>query len=229
LFKTIYSALYRDDCHPFNVLAKDIDVVKDPDELKEANSALVVWGGSDINPEYYKHPMHSTTHPGGARDRLEWALMNAAKDKGIPIIGVCRGAQMLCALAGGWLIQNVRGHAGRGHWVKTFDNDHFFVNSLHHQMLAGLEEVEHELVGWSSQNHSDTYGYKKDELWVPPEGFKEPEFVYFPKVNGYAIQWHPEMMQSNVPATQYILKYIEKKEKERGYQFASITLPICEC
>lgn len=191
---------------------------------------LIIWGGSDINPAYYKHPIHSTTYPGGARDRVEWSLLQRAIEMGIPIIGVCRGAQMLCAAAGGFLIQDVNGHSGR-HEITTFDGKKMMVNSIHHQMMVP-DDSEHELVAWVSKNLSyqsgvPYYGYKQDELFVPPEGWREPEFIYFPKINGYAIQWHPEMMAADAEATQYVLKFIKEKEDDRNRRAASF--PQCQC
>lgn len=229
--KLLYSAVYADDCHPFNALCNETEVARSDDDLKERDAALIVWGGSDINPAYYDHPHHSTTYPGGARDRVEWTLMQRAIEMGMPIIGVCRGAQMACAAAGGYLIQDVNNHMGR-HEVTTHDGSTFTVNSIHHQMLMPYD-VEHVLVGWSSTNRSVAdgkpyYGYKDDQLFEPPEGWKEPEFVYFPKINAYAIQWHPEMMDSQCAATQYVLNYIRKTEDERNSR-ARRSFPHCEC
>jgi gamma-glutamyl-gamma-aminobutyrate hydrolase PuuD len=222
--KVLYSGLYHDDCHPFNQLCENTDVVTSPEELKERDSMLIIWGGADINPAYYDHPLHSTTHPGGARDRAEWSLIQEAIERDIPIIGVCRGGQMLVAAAGGFLIQDVRGHHGR-HDIITVDNKRLTVNSIHHQMFAGLEKVDHELVAWTDGHlSSGYYGYRDDQLFIPPEGWVEPEFVYFPKIKGYAIQWHPEMMAGNAQATEYVLNYIKRKESERasgGYLFCS--------
>lgn len=236
----MYSGIYYDDCHPFSTLCANVPTenVKSPDELKERESALIIWGGSDIHPDLYKRPMHPTTHPGGMRDKVEWGLMQRAIEMQIPIWGVCRGAQMLCAAAGGWLIQDVHGHAGAGgHEVTTMDGQTFQVNSIHHQMMAGLENTEHELVAWSTERRSEVfakrwtsdhvYGIDDGQDWTPPEGWVEPEFVYFPKINGYAIQWHPEGMGTSSPATKYILSFIEQKELARGNKHR--TFPICVC
>ena len=228
----IYSALFGGrDVFPFESLlapehADNISVVREPDELKISNSALIIWGGADINPEFYRHPKHPTTHPGGLRDKLEWALLERAVEMGIAVIGVCRGAQMLCARAGGWLIQDVRGHMG-SHWVRTNTDDLFMTNSIHHQMMAGLGTVDHELVAWSDKRLAVAgYGYMDNKLYEPPQGFREPEFVFFPKIRGYAIQWHPEGMPENSSATQFVLRYIRKKEKELSEGFATATVEI---
>ena len=228
-FKHLYSAFYSDDCHPFDAPLQEgcqnnIQAIRKPAEMEVTDgAALIVWGGADINPALYGHPIHSTTYPGGERDKVEWALMGAAVDKGIPIIGVCRGAQMLCAKAGGFLIQNVSGHQGN-HWVETYDGDVFMTNSIHHQMMAGLETVDHQLVAWSRTRLSQSYGYRDNQWYIPKPEWVEPEFVYFPKIKGYAIQWHPEGMPSETQANIFIRNFIAEKEKQHGNRAIS-----CDC
>lgn len=204
--KRLYSGMYGSNCHPFNVLADKCEVAGKPSDMVEEDSALVIWGGADINPSYYNHPQSRTTYPSSVRDPVEWALIHRAIAMGIPIIGVCRGAQMLCAAAGGFLIQDVRGHAGSNHYVTAYDGTKFLVNSIHHQMLGIPDQVDHELLGWSTANLSKEYIWKDDKKYEPPTGFKEPEMVVFPSIKGLAIQWHPEGMSSNSEATQFILK-----------------------
>lgn len=232
MFKRIYSAIAASDCRPFDVLGKEIDYALKPHDMLEGSSALIIWGGSDISPDFYGHPMSKKCYPyAGRRDTMEWNLLQEAITMKIAIIGVCRGAQMLCAAAGGYLIQDVHGHAGAGHLVDTIDGKQFRVNTIHHQMMAGLENTDHELVAWTTQEppkfegdklyRGQPYTYKDDKEFIPPEGWKEPEFVYFPKIKGYAIQWHPEAMSPESAATQYILNYIREKEK---FGFAEVTV-----
>ncbi len=220
--KLIYSGMYNDRCHPFNVLAENVEVAMKPDDIREGDSALVIWGGADIHPEYYNHPKHPTTHPGGYRDRAEWGLMQRAIEKGLPIFGVCRGAQMLCAAAGGWLLQDVQHHLGH-HEVVTNTGGTFEVNSIHHQMMNWDQNVDAELVCWREGRSGAPYGYRDDQEWSPPNKWKEPEFVYFPKIHGYAIQWHPEGMGISSEATQFVLDFIRTKEKARG-EYAEVTV-----
>jgi hypothetical protein len=232
MFDVLYSAVYGEDGYPFHHLADKIEGVVMPNEITEQNSALVIWGGADIDPRFYNHPKSRHTGSGGTRDYLEWELLNKAVNMGIPVIGVCRGAQMLCAKAGGFLIQDVRNHAGAGHMVSTKDDKRFKVNSLHHQMMFAPKEVDHEVLAWCenplSVKYDDDNGsrkeffhyiYKQDEQFVPPEGFKEPECIYFPKIKGFAVQWHPEMMYDDAVATAWIyeqlvnLKWIKELPK----------------
>jgi len=204
--KILYSVMFGADAYPFQDLAEEIRVVRSPDAIIDPNSLLVVWGGADISPSLYNHPTSKRTYCYSNRDVIEWACMQKAKTLGIPIIGVCRGAQMLCALAGGFLIQDVQNHAGRGHMVTTYDGSVLPVNSIHHQMMCGLENTKHELLAWSSVNLSKEYIYKNDLVYKPDAEFREPEAVWFSDVKGLAIQWHPEAMVENCEATEFVIK-----------------------
>ena len=204
--KVLYSISFGSDAYPFHDLAQRVQVVRHADAIVEEDSVVVVWGGADINPNLYNHPTSKTTYCYNARDDLEWKSMQRAIKMGIPIIGVCRGAQMLCAAAGGFLIQDVTNHAGYGHTITTPDGSVISVNSIHHQMMAGLERVDHELLAWSTENRSTHYTWKNDLTYPTPAGFKEPEMVWFPRIKGMAVQWHPEAMKEDCLATQYIMK-----------------------
>lgn len=212
----LVSCLY-DDHHPFyDLLSEDeqnnlndcLKISVDPDEL-DAESILILWGGGDISPSLYKSKV--SIRGGGSeqpnqRDAIEWAMTQQAIKLQIPIIGVCRGAQMLCAAAGGKLIQHFDNHAGRNHEITTVEGDRLTVNSLHHQLMYPFE-VDHELLAWSSTNLSQEY---HDEYKVLKEIPCEPELVVFPKIRGIAVQWHPEAMSAKSPASQYLLKTIKE-------------------
>ena len=186
-------------------LFADYKSVNGPDDLQE-NDVLVVWGGADISPSLYNKAVGRRT---GAdpepsyRDKYEWSLMQRAKELGVPIVGVCRGAQMLCALAGGFLVQDVTNH-GRSHTVDTSEGDKLGVSSLHHQMMYPFE-VDHKLLAWASQPISSHYLDVDTPIDVPCE----PEAVWFPQVKGLAVQWHPEFMGAKVPATQYVVQQMK--------------------
>jgi gamma-glutamyl-gamma-aminobutyrate hydrolase PuuD len=182
----------------------------DPDTL-QPNDILVVWGGGDIHPSLYdkgRSRFSGAYELPSKRDITEWNLMQRAKELDVPIIGVCRGAQMLCALAGGFLIQHVQNHGGR-HMVVTNDNQSFPVNSIHHQMLYPFN-IEHEMVAWCPTNLSDVHYDVDTDIPMPVE----PEFVYFPQIKGFAIQWHPEMLAIEAAANQYVINFINQRVKE---------------
>jgi len=196
--------------HPFDQITGETVTVRDPADLKESNSILVIWGGSDIGAHLYNHPESITTSPYPSRDKAEWALLHRAIEMEIPIIGVCRGAQMLCAAAGGFLLQDVKGHLG-SHTIDTYVGQQLKVNSIHHQMLAGLETVDHEMLAWSTKRLSNRYIYKDDQTYEPPIEFVEPECVNFPAIKGFAVQWHPEMMAEDAPSTKFVLSEFKQR------------------
>ena len=97
-------------------------------DLRFANNldgidAIVLWGGADISPVLYDETPFWNSGPREPTDRdlFEWELMRQAKKKGIPIIGVCRGAQIMCAFAGGKLVQHTTQHTNTVHKITTHD------------------------------------------------------------------------------------------------------------
>lgn len=203
----LMSGYYR-GCYPFGHM-DGVDAenfTMDPDDLTP-NDILIIWGGSDIAPVLYNKPASKWSGSDGlsSRDRVEWNLMQRAKQIGIPIIGVCRGAQMLCALAGGYLLQHVKGHGGY-HVVETPTGYEFRTNSIHHQMMYPFD-VKHEMLASIKTPLSNEHYDVDNKVEIA----EEPEFVYFPDVKGFAIQWHPEGMAHDCAATKYIFEEILKR------------------
>ena len=209
----LVSALYEDS-GPFHLLngVNDFTAINNPDELQDGD-ILLLHGGSDIHPSYYGKGRSSKSGASALpsnRDRVEWALLCTAKERNIPIIGICRGAQFLCALEGGVLMQHVSGHSGN-HLVEVKEHKPFITNSIHHQMMqpagnfeiiAGLyNESKRSKEYWDIVNGQDVNLTKVDV---------EPEFVYYPDIKGYAIQWHPEMMAPDTVANQFTINFINK-------------------
>lgn len=180
----------------------------------EGVDAVVLWGGEDIHPSYYNekpHPMNQARHlpAPSKRDKFEWKVMTYCYMEGIPIIGVCRGAQFLCAFAGGYLIQHVDNHHS-DHYVTTNDGRKFEVTSCHHQMMFPYE-VEHELLAWSSTKRSNIY---EGAGCIDDQGMKvkpEAEIVYFPRVRGLAIQGHPEWAKNSSEFVSYVNEMVRSR------------------
>src|SRR5215212_11259376 len=75
--------------------------------LKELDG-LLLTGGGDIAPAYYHEPAHPKTNPPDAtRDEFELEITRMALDQDFPMLGVCRGLQVLNVSAGGSLIQDI--------------------------------------------------------------------------------------------------------------------------
>jgi putative glutamine amidotransferase len=207
----IYSGIYS-GFHPLDVFFPDAEciVADTPDDLVAGEPGiLIIHGGGDISPSLYNKAVGTRTGASekmSRRDAVEWALIQDANAKGIFIFGICRGAQLLCAAAGGYLIQDVTNHASWGHKVLTNKGDTFNVNSIHHQMCIPYE-VDHELLAWSAPSISDHYL----DVDTPVKLDVEPEAIFYPGFKGLGIQWHPEMMGANEVANKQAFQWLKEK------------------
>jgi putative glutamine amidotransferase len=137
------------------VLPPDDVVAESPDELLDMLDGLILAGGSDIDPGSYgasPHPETGTTWP--ERDRFEIGLGTRALERDMPVLGICRGMEMLNVIHGGTLTQHLGLELHRhtpgvftDHRVRlepgslaarVVGDEHTEVKSAHHQ---GLEEL----------------------------------------------------------------------------------------
>lgn len=186
-----FSHPLNDGMGPFGALFNKSVDLKNVDSLKGID-AVLLWGGEDISPMLYAEERYINSGPEwpSSRDLFELELCREAHKAGKPIIGVCRGAQFICVFAGGKLIQHVSGHS-TGHMINTYDKQRFHVTSSHHQMLYPFD-VQHEMLATSEDKLSSVYKGIPNEKEFKEGELPEPEVVYFPEVNGFAIQCHPE-------------------------------------
>lgn len=151
---------------------------------------MIFCGGSDIHPKYYGEEINGSVEIDEERDRTEIALMKKFMQTGKPILGICRGMQLLNVVLGGTLIQDipqVKEHrregtieltheviAKKGSLFEETYGERFCVNSYHHQALDQLGEGV--LVTLRSA----------DDRVI--EGCEHATKPYF------GVQWHPERM-----------------------------------
>lgn len=163
-------------------------------DIKSA-TAILFTGGPDIEPALYGKQPHPETSTFPSRDKHEITMFEMVRDMGKPIIGVCRGAQLVCSQAGGILVQhqaNPKSH----HYIDTFDGKKVCVSSSHHQAQYpwGLPVDQYRLLGWSTGISAFHDGEAEgDEMVVGKvPGNCEVEEVYYRGIHALAIQSHPE-------------------------------------
>jgi putative glutamine amidotransferase len=153
-------------------LPPDDVVAESPDLVLDLLDGLVLAGGSDIDAGTYGARPHAETK--GARterDRFELALGHRALERDLPLLGVCRGMQMLNVVRGGTIEQHLPdsvGHEGHRHTPGTFSDhevrlepgsrvadvvgaERTAVKSHHHQGVAELGEGV-VASGWSDED-----------------------------------------------------------------------------
>jgi putative glutamine amidotransferase len=109
------------------VLPPDDVVAEAPDMVLELLDGLILAGGSDLDPgSYGARPHPRTTGVRPERDRFELALGHRALERDMPLLGICRGMQMLNVVCGGTIEQHLPdavGHDDHRHTLGTF-SDH---------------------------------------------------------------------------------------------------------
>lgn len=162
---------------------------EEADAVLAALDGVIFSGGEDIAPAWYgEEILNETVHIDAVRDHSDSLLARAALASGKPILGICRGEQLLNVIMGGSLYQDIPtqipqtvGHSGgatnrialegESFLSRLFGTDSLLVNSYHHQA------VKDPAPGIRITAHSDdgiTEAYENNQVW--------------------AVQFHPEKM-----------------------------------
>jgi putative glutamine amidotransferase len=171
--------------------------------LIDSIDGIVFTGGANVDSSWYgEEPLEEESAETELRNCFEKALFFAAKEKKIPILGICRGSQLINVLQGGSLFQNIDiqmdteiDHSGKGkkieekqHVVRLekgsriaeiYNKEKISVNSFHVQCIKRLGE-----------NLKVT---AKSEDGIPEAIEYEGDFF----IEG--VQWHPEAMDDQLP------------------------------
>lgn len=167
----------------------------------EKCDVIMLTGGSDILPSHYGEKENKRTYTSPTRDKYELEAFNYGKQHGKGFLGICRGAQLLTALAGGKVIQHIDNHTST-HSVVTVDGKVMLTSSLHHQMMYPWPIQNWKLLAWADVPRSGRYLNGDDENIKLPEP-KEPEVTFYPDIKALCIQGHPEMMSPDAPFVQW--------------------------
>ncbi len=159
---------------------------------KNTLAALVIGGGNDIGPEHYGGDVAAKVKLDPERDQLEIGWIEFALQKQLPLLGICRGAQLINVVLGGSLHQDIRSLRkltynrpgllptkqvrldAESQLSAVCKKTRLRVNSLHHQAIKntgkGLQEV----------------GWDLDEIIQAVEKDGEQAII--------GVQWHPEYL-----------------------------------
>lgn len=168
-------------------------------EMKQAD-LVVFTGGEDVGSYLYHQRPHPATFSNAMRDEREIREFKEARSLGKKMIGICRGAQFLCVMAGGTLVQHQR-HP-YVHAMETKGKP-IIVTSSHHQRQYpwGGAKPRFNLIGWT--NNLSPFS-KGESNQIDLTGQPEVEMALYPDIDALAIQSHPE----------YVYPVIKGWEKE---------------
>jgi putative glutamine amidotransferase len=176
------------------LLPPDDNAAEHPDELLDRIDGLILAGGADVDPAAYGAVAGgNTTKTWPERDRFELALAHRALERELPVLGICRGMQLLNVACGGTLDQHIPDRLGSDRHRETpgafADHDvrlvpgslaadaagavQIAVKSHHHQ---GIDELGEDLAITGRSVEDDLV----EAVELPDRRF------------GLGVLWHPE-------------------------------------
>jgi putative glutamine amidotransferase len=181
--------------------------------IMAACDGLLLTGGADVAPSNYGEAAEEEAWAGDpVRDAWEISLYSAAREGGKPVLGVCRGMQLINVAQGGSLWQDLVRHrpdseihrsqeqyCSLAHGLKVlpgsivdtlFETDPHHVNSIHHQGVKRLG-ADLEAIAWS------------------PDGVVEAIWATIGSWT-LGVQWHPEWMAGQPAQSRFFTRFIDE-------------------
>ena len=178
------------------MLPPDPVLTEDPDQALALLEGVILAGGADIDPGSYgreAHPETVGTVP--ARDAFEIALTRAAIERDLPLLGICRGMQLINVARGGTLLQHLPEHFGHHEHRRvpgSFDGAEHDVALTDGSLAA---RAAGELLHSTRSHHHQGVELLGDGLVVSGVSVLDelPEAIELPHARFVlGVQWHPE-------------------------------------
>ena len=185
------------------VLVSPAHDAADVSALIDLSAGLVLSGGEDIEPRRYgEEPVPEVIDLSPARDTMEWRAVDVALEKGIPILGICRGMQLLNVYFGGTLYQDLPTQFGEtvGHYQSGAWGEH------HHEVRCAEDSRLHAALGECEPLRINSFHHQAVKELAPSlrctaraadgliEGLESTEHDWV-----VGVQWHPERSEAEAP------------------------------
>jgi putative glutamine amidotransferase len=174
--------------------ADPVDLVPGTTALPELDG-LLLPGGWDVDPSFYGEPPdEKVVETDPELDETELSMFRQAREREIPVLGICRGQQVINVAMGGSLVQHLEGHEvrahGRSHLAHSIEvnpsselgraagTHQIRVNSFHHQAIRELAKGLHQT---ARGDDGTVEGVESDDGLI------------------VAVQCHPEELTTDLP------------------------------
>ncbi|WP_256792522.1 gamma-glutamyl-gamma-aminobutyrate hydrolase family protein [Terrabacter sp. Ter38] len=161
-------------------------------EIVERLDGVILAGGVDVAPELYADERHASVQASRPdRDSTELAIARATAGTDLPVLGICRGMQVMAVAAGGLLEQHVPdrvGHDEHSPAPATYGNH--AVRTVAGTRLAEILGEESDVPSYHHQSVLTHPGYEAS-AWADDgtlEAMEDPDAFF-----RLAVQWHPEV------------------------------------
>jgi putative glutamine amidotransferase len=178
------------------LLPPDPHLTGDPGEVLDLIDGLMLAGGADIDPATYGQASHAeTVDTVPERDAFELALVRGAIERDLPLLGICRGMQLINVARGGTLLQHLPerfGHSEHRRVIGSFDGADHDVRLVEGSLAA---RAAGELGHTTKSHHHQGVDLVGAGLLVSgcstldqlPEAIEMPDRRFV-----LGVQWHPE-------------------------------------
>ncbi|HEY5343584.1 MAG TPA: gamma-glutamyl-gamma-aminobutyrate hydrolase family protein [Solirubrobacteraceae bacterium] len=212
------------------MLPPDPHQIEDPEQVLDLIDGLVLTGGADIDPAAYGQEAHAeTVDTVPERDEFEIALVKAAIEADLPVLGICRGMQLINVARGGTLRQHLPEHFGHGEHrrvIGSFEGaEHGVLLSAGTLAACAAGELEHE----TRSHHHQGIDRLGEGLVVSGRSTLDelPEAIELGKATPLAspnrfvlgVQWHPEADPESRVIETFVAEVARKASGARSLKF----------
>ena len=207
------------------LIESDVEVIRlgyqfsNLDDIKKCDG-IVLTGGEDVHPRFYGKEISYPNAPSEfeeKRDEFEVTTFEQAQERNLPVLGICRGLQLINCVLGGTLKQDL-GELNKVHMRISKEDKVHNIKIEPQTLLSGILNVNQGQVNSSHHQAIDKIGKGiKANCWTDDGTIEGIESSEGDRPFLLAVQWHPERMINQASPLSKNLKYsfLENTKRNR--------------